>query len=342
MDRTAAQSVTQIDAWAHTDEAQHSDGIRHETKKPKDRTRPGMGTTRSMVEMADVGHHGKVVYGGDGDVGVSRDPTDVRRVLMACVDLGQDAVDAVALLAAEHRHNQTVAADVLRAMSRDDVLYVQGIECLLVNPDEDAPRGHSAGPRAYHVSSNAPALRHYTEAAVADAIAAAVSAGAVLLLWTRGRHGTRILDSRLGIIGDRMWLPTAVRALSLGPGSEPWTGDCIARMHLLLDFIVQLCARRNRNGHDLSAEHAFVSRLARYAACARDDLQISWCSTSGTGTDASRYVATCAERRAREMLVWLRALQRTPVVAEHLLPGSATSGQSRDQASGLGPAERWQ
>ncbi|AGO82691.1 hypothetical protein pdul_cds_573 [Pandoravirus dulcis] len=298
-----------------------------------------MGTTHSMVQMPGVDHHGRVVYGGDSNVGVSRDPADVRRALMACVDLDKGAVDAAALLAAEHRHNQTVAVDVLRAMSHGDVLSVQGIECLLENPDENAPHGHSTGARAYHVSSDAPVLHHYTEAAVADAIATAVSAGAALLLWTRSRRGTRTLDSRLGIIGDRMWLPTVVRALALGPGLGPWTGDCMARMRLLLDFVVQLCARRNRERSDLSAEHAFASRLAQYAMCSKDDLQLSWCSISGTSADASRYVATCAERRAREMLVWLSALERTPVVAEHLLPGSARSGQSHDQASGLRPAE---
>lgn len=267
---------------------------------------------------------------GDGDgmdvdqaAAFGRDAT--RAFLLSCFDVATGAVDAAALASAERRHNREVIRQILWEVSGDFVLSVS----VLGRDSEERVCGAQArfartGDGQFKLvteptSRGGTARLRWQLEHLAHGISALSLTHVLYFAESHPIGGHAGVGAKVDELAGKLWLPTAVRALSSHPASEPWTADCILRMRPLLAFLVDICARRN-SVPSAGRWTAWVDVRASPACPAgREILDRARETHSGSLVDEAWRRAIGLEQSLRGMLAWIKALERTDVVATHLL-----------------------
>ncbi|QBZ81550.1 hypothetical protein pclt_cds_964 [Pandoravirus celtis] len=287
-----------------------------------------MGATHPVPStLHDDARHGA----DDDDMEISRltsfGPEATRAFLMSCVDPVTGAVDADALARAEYQHNRRAALRALQSVPSGVILYV-GTLC---RDDEGLPYPYARCVSLARANSGqfefgwAPTSRRgttpscWTEKDIARGIGA-LTLSHVLYVTSRPPREHKAVTDAVRALMDNMWLATATRALSSHPASEPWTADCVLRMGPLLDFLADTCARRIGDATGDNRPRAPSPACpTRADAAVRAILDTADRDEMGGSVDASWHRAAYLEQDLRGMLAWIKALEQTDAVAEHLI-----------------------
>ncbi|AJF97069.1 hypothetical protein TW95_gp0335 [Pandoravirus inopinatum] len=248
-----------------------------------------------------------------------------RAFLMSCVDPVAGAVDADALAKAEYQHNRRATLRALQSVPGGAILYV-GTLC---RSDDGLLYAQCASVRRTGNDrfefAVAPTSRRgttpscWTEEDIARGIGA-LTLSHVLYVTSRPAREHKAVTDAVRALMDNTWLATAARALSSHPASEPWTADCILCMGPLLAFLADTCARRIGDATGDNRPRAPSPACpTRADAAVRAILDTEGRHEMGGSVDASWHRATYLEQDLRGMLAWIKALEQTDAVAEHLI-----------------------